>query len=186
MDSHRLILFGHIMAMTGLIAALALEGTTLWFLKRATSYEQAREWIAVWNLLPAVGAPSLLASLGSGLYLATSLGTWGLAWVQIAVPTLVVVAIAGGVTAPRRNQLRATIGTTDTGRLPDDLKMLIRRPFVSASWCLRAALLIGLAFEMTMKPERGVLIMAGFALAGIVWGFRLGATALDGLNRSGA
>src|SRR5262249_42722222 len=168
MDTHHLVLFSHIVAMTGLFAALAIEGTSLRFLRRATSYEQAREWIGVWSVLPAIGAPSLLVALASGIYLASSLGLWSFGWTQMAVPTLVVVAIAGALTAPYRNRVRATVGT-NAGPLSADLKERLRGRLVSASWRVRATLLAGLLFEMTTKPDHGALFMAGFALGGIVW-----------------
>ena len=173
MDLHHLILFSHIAAMTGLFSALAIEGTTLRFLRRATSYEQARGWIDVWSVLPTIGAPSLLIALASGIYLATSLGLWDFGWTRIAIPTLVIVAIAGGITASYRKRVRTTVGT-NIGPLPDDLRKHLRRPLESSSWSLRAALLAGLVFEMTTKPDGALLIMTGFALVGIVGalGFR--------------
>jgi hypothetical protein len=60
--------------MIGLFSTLTSEGVALRSLRRATSYEQAREWTALWALLPASGAPSILLSLASGIYLGTRLG----------------------------------------------------------------------------------------------------------------
>ena len=36
---------------------------------------------------------------------------------------------------------------------------------------IRAALLVGLLFEMTVKPEAGVFAMVAIALLGVTWGF---------------
>src|SRR5262249_40126857 len=63
MDLHRALVLTHVSAMIGLFSALTIEGLALRFLRRAITYEQAREWTAVWTLLPVIGAPSILLSL---------------------------------------------------------------------------------------------------------------------------
>jgi hypothetical protein len=167
MDLRHLLVFTHVAAVVGLFSALALEGVALRFLGRARSYEQAREWTGVWRILPALGAPSLLLVLASGIYLATAFGLWEFGWTRMAVPTIVLVAILGGVLGPHRNRVRAAV-SAHGGALPSDLLAGLRRPLERASWRLRAALLTGLLFEMTMKSEAGLLTMAPFALVGLV------------------
>ena len=167
MDAIDLILFTHLAAMVGLFSALAIEGVTLRFLRNATSYEQARAWIGAWRLLPALGAPSLVIGLASGIYLATVLGLWAFGWTRIAVPTLVVVAVLGAILAPHRKRVQAAIGS-HAGALPIALQAQLRHPLEAASWRLRAAMLLGLMFEMTLKTDAGLLTMAPFAFAGVV------------------
>src|SRR5262245_43092439 len=118
MDLHRIIMFFHVAAMVGLFAALAIEGVSLRSLRRATSYEQAREWAGLWSLLAPVGAPSLVVVLASGIYLATTLGLWEFGWVKVAVPTLVMVAVAGGIVGPHRKRLQKSVAT-NVGVLPN-------------------------------------------------------------------
>ncbi len=167
MDMRHLVLFAHLAAMAGLFSALTLEGVTLRFLGRATSYEQARAWTGTWRLLPVLGAPSLVVGLASGIYLATMLGLWAFGWTRIAVPTLVVVASLGAMLGPHRNRVQTAIGSC-TGTLPPDLRAQLRRPLDTASWRMRAAVLLGLMFEMTLKTDAGLLTMAPFALVGVV------------------
>ena len=170
MDFQRFILFCHVIAMVGLFAAVAIEWVSLRFVRRATSSEQAREWTRLWSLLQPIGIPSVLVILASGIYLATTLGMWAVGWVEVAVPTLVIVAVAGGIVGPRRNRLQAAIAKS-AGPLPADLQIRLRQPLLLASWRFRAALLVGLVFEMVARPESsGVLAMAAFALVGICWG----------------
>ena len=176
MDLHRIIVFLHVAGMAGLFAALAIEGVSLRSLKRATSYEQAREWAGVWTLLVPLGVPSVLVVLASGIYLATTLGLWEFGWVEVAVPTLVLVAVAGGIVGPRRNRLRKSIGT-NAGALPNGLKAELRDVLLVASWRFRAALLLALVFEMTTKLDSGsVLLMLCVAVFSIGWGLPLSRT----------
>jgi hypothetical protein len=156
----------HVAAMVGLFGTVTIEGVALRFLRRATTYEQAREWTRLWTLLPAIGAPSILLSLASGIYLATTLGMWDFRWTQIAVPTLVIVATAGGAIGPRRNRLRSAIGA-NTGPLPVALQDEIRDRLYSISWFVRMALLSGLVVDMVIKPDRAVAMLTLFALLGV-------------------
>jgi hypothetical protein len=170
MEVYRIVVFCHVAAMLGLFAALAIEWVSLRSLRQAASFEQAREWTGLWRLLVPLGAPFALVILASGIYLARTLAAWRLGWVAVAIPTLVVVALAGGIIGPRRNRLKAAIATR-VGPLPSDLRMQASHPLLLASWRFRAALLTGLVFEMTVKPRSGgALVMVAAAFIGIVWG----------------
>ena len=131
-------------------------------------YEQAREWTGLWSLLVPLGLPSLVAVLASGIYLATTLGVWDSGWARAAIPTLVIVAVAGGIVGPRRNRLRAAIAMS-AGPLPRDFRIQLQQPLFPASWRFRAALIVGLVFDMTAKPDvGGVLLISTAAAVGIV------------------
>src|SRR5262245_55985280 len=176
MDLHRIIVFLHVTGMVGLFAALAIEGVSLRALRRAKSYEQAREWAGAWSLLVPLGVPSVLVVLASGIYLATTLGLWQFGWVEVAVPTLVLVALAGGIVGPRRNRLRKST-ETNAGALQNGLKAELRHPLLLASWRFRTALLLALVFEMTTKLDSGsVWVMAGVSVIGIGWGLPISRT----------
>jgi hypothetical protein len=82
MDLHRIILFCHVGAMVVVFITLAVEWVSLGFLRRATTSEQAKNWVALWNLLVPLGLPSFLVVLASGIFLATTLGAWNLDWVR--------------------------------------------------------------------------------------------------------
>jgi hypothetical protein len=170
MDAYRLVLFCHVLAVVGLFAALAVEWVSLHRLRESTSYEVAREWSGLFGLLVPLGMPATLVVLASGIYLATTLRVWELGWVRLAVPTLVVVAVAGAIVGPSRNRLRAAIASGD-GALPQHLVAQLRHPLLMASWRVRLALLAGLLFEMTVKPDlRGdVAVTGGALLVGLAW-----------------
>jgi len=169
MDLHRLMVFFHVAAIVGLFGALVIEGVALRALRYATSYEQAREWAGLWSLLFPIGVPSVVVVLASGVYLATTLGLWEFGWAEVSVPSLVIVAVAGGIVGPRRNRLRATFAAKH-GPLPRSVQIEIRHPLLLASWRLRAALLTGVVFEMTTKLDSGsVLLMTAVGLIAISW-----------------
>src|SRR5262249_5593852 len=77
----RPVLVTHVAATIGLFVALAIEGVALARLRRAMTYEQARDWAGL--LLAPVGLPSFLVVLASGVYLAKTLGAWHLDWASV-------------------------------------------------------------------------------------------------------
>src|SRR5215468_8963761 len=154
MDMLRLILFAHVAATIGIFAALTIEWVGLKHLSQATSYEQAREWARLWRFLAPLGVPSVLVVLVSGIYMATTLGAWTFAWTKVALPTLVIVAIAGRVVGPRQARLMSAIATK-AGPLPPSLSRDLKQPLFLRSLRFRAALV-------------------GFALAGVVWAMAAG------------
>jgi hypothetical protein len=170
MDFFRTVVFVHVTAAVGLFISLSIEWLILRGLGRATSYEQAREWMHVWPLLGRIGAPSVLTSLASGIYLARALGMWQVSWVAVAIPTMVAMGVLGGTTAPSRKRIAAALGAQG-GALPDDLKRQLRHiGWLAASLRIRTALIGGLLFEMTAKPNAGLLAMGVIAAAGLAWG----------------
>ena len=89
--------------------------------------------------------------LASGIWLASTLRWWSLGWVKMAVPALVLVAIAGAVVAPRRKRIRAVL-ERGSGSLPDDVVGALRNGLLVGSLWARSALLLALVFAMTVKP----------------------------------
>jgi hypothetical protein len=165
---YRLMTFVHVASAAAMLATLAIEWVSLRGLARSTTYEQAREWSGLWGLLLPLGLPAILLALSSGVYLATTLEAWELGWVTVAMPTLVLIALAGATVGPRRNRLRSVLAT-GTGLLSSAVQLQLRHPLLQASWRWRAALLSGLLFVMTVRPESGVWVIGGFALLGVVW-----------------
>ena len=103
MNTYSSVVFLHVVAAIGLFAALVIEWMSLRLLQRSASYEQGRESMAVWGLVAKVGGPATLVALASGIYLARSISAWNLSWVAVAIPTLVVIAIAGIPSAGSEN-----------------------------------------------------------------------------------
>jgi len=170
MDVRHIMIFCHVAGMVGLFVALAIERIGLGGARRATSYEQARDWVRLWGLLPPIGIPSVLIVLATGVYLATTLGLWEFGWARVAVPTLLMVAVAGAIVGPRRNRLRAAVATS-TGPLPEGVLEELGHPLLRASWSVRAMLLLSLVFEMTTKLDTGSFMLVGVAtFVGSAWG----------------
>src|SRR5262245_21501208 len=155
--------------MVGVFAGLTIEKISVRSLRLATTFEEARQGIALWPLLQRIGLPSYLVILLSGIYLATSLAVWEFSWASVAVPTLVLVTVAAAVLGPQRGRIRAATAT-GIGPLTDNARLTLRDPLIPASWRFRTALLSGVVLEMTTKPDyAGVLIIILAGVIGIAW-----------------
>jgi hypothetical protein len=161
MSVYGTIIFLHVVCVLGMFSALALEGLSLRRVRGATSVEQAREWTRVWSLLLPIGMPSLFGALGSGVYLAATIHAWELSWVQLALPCLVLVAIAGALVGPKRARAAKAL---ETGTLSTAL----RDPLFEASWRFRAALLTGVVYAMTARPPQAWPIAIAAGLIGLL------------------
>lgn len=169
MNTYSSVVFLHVIAAIGLFAALVIEWMSLRLLQRSASYEQGRESMAVWGLVAKVGGPATLVALASGIYLARTIGAWNLSWVAVAIPTMIVIAIAGVPSARIRKRL-ANLIAVNAGRLPDELRTQLTPRTWTASLRVRTALLLGLVYEMTAKPTEGVVAIVAFAVLGLAWG----------------
>jgi hypothetical protein len=169
MNTYSSVVFLHVIAAIGLFAALVIEWMSLRLLQRSASYEQGRESMAVWGLVAKVGGPATLVALASGIYLARTIGAWNLSWVAVAIPTMIVIAIAGVPSARFRKRL-ANLIAVNAGRLPDELRTQLTPRTWTASLRVRTALLLGLVYEMTAKPTEGVVAIVAFAVLGLAWG----------------
>jgi hypothetical protein len=169
MNTYSSVVFLHVTAAIGLFAALVIEWMSLRLLQRSASYEQGRESMAVWGLVAKVGGPATLVALASGIYLARSISAWNRSWVAVAIPTMIVIAIAGVPSARIRKRLAKLIAV-NAGSLPDELRTQLTPRTWTASLRVRTALLLGLVYEMTAKPTEGVLAIVAFAVLGLAWG----------------
>ena len=173
MNLYRALVFVHVAGVLGMAAALAIEWVSWRLLRRSATYEQGRDSLAVWALVARMGAPALIAVLASGVYLARAAAAWNRSWVAVAIPTMIVMAIAGAVIGPVRNRIAKRLDGM-VGRLPADVKGQLTPRNWTGSLRLRTALLLGLVYEMTVKPADGVVAIVVFALAGLIWAVLLG------------
>lgn len=176
MTFYSIALFLHIVGALGLFVALGLEWVSLLYLRRATTIEQAREWLSVLGLLRWVGPTSMGIILLPGFYMMATV--WrGAAWIGVALAAMILLAVIGAaVTGPRM----ATIGravATESGSLSLAFRQRLHDPFLWASIQIRVAIALGIVFLMTVKPGLGgalltvgVALILGLASALPMWG----------------
>ena len=163
---YRLALFFHILGAFGLIAALAIEAISLPGLRRAQRAEDARPWLTGMRVNRIAGPLSIALILVTGLYMtATSWGAQG--WIIVALGTLVLIAVLGGVLTGIRMARMGPRIFAATGVLTAELAAMLQDPVLLVSARIRMALVIGVLFLMTVKPTVVPSLLA-VAVAGVL------------------
>lgn len=166
---YSLALFFHVLAAIGMFAALGIEWTTLRNLARATSGEEARDWLGHFAILRRLYPLSFVTILVTGVYMMT-LAWGGEPWIAVGLlGMLALPAIAGVMTARRVRRIGPELG--ESVELDGSLKARLADSALQRSHRLRAGLAVGIVFLMTVKPGWvGSLaaILAFTALGGLV------------------
>lgn len=161
---YSIALFLHIVGALVLFVALGLEWTSLLYLRRAATTEQAREWLKIFTSLRRLYPISWIVILIPGFYMAATV--WGgVAWITVALAAVILLAVLGAALAGRR---MAAIGQSvagESGPLSATLHSRLEDPLLWASLRVRTAIALGIVFLMTVKPGLiGALITMGVAV----------------------
>jgi hypothetical protein len=163
MSFYSVALFLHIVGVLGLFVTLGLEWASLVYLRRATTAEQAREWLSVFGLLRRMGPTSLVTTLLPGLYMAATVWGW-VAWIGVALAAMLLLPVFGARNGSRMAAIGQT-AATESGLLSPTIRQRLRDPFLWTSVQLRATILLGIVFLMTVKPDLiGSLLTIGAAV----------------------
>jgi uncharacterized membrane protein len=147
--------FVHIVSAMGVFCALGIEAIALYQDRRAVDATQAEiassGLRAAHRIAPLAGA----ATVVSGWYLTQTVWGWHAGWITISLACVMIVAAISATTAAGQAHVRA-------GRTRARVRM-------SPSFTLRAGLLVGILFLMTVKPPFAVSLIAVTIAAGAGW-----------------
>jgi hypothetical protein len=144
-------LFLHIVGALLLFAALTLDGIALRQLRRATTPEQVRDSAGIAGLTRLVGQVAALAILVPGLYLTAT--SWGwVPWILAGLAAWVFTAVLGTVVAVRPGAMGRSAAAGGK-RLSPELAAELRNPIPLVACRLRVAIVLGVVFLMTAKPD---------------------------------
>jgi hypothetical protein len=158
-------LFLHITGVIGMFigyGALVL-GTIA--LRRATRLEQVRAIATALtygrrigfehvSVIDALVVASVLVIAFTGLDMARYTGDWRSGWVEVAIATFLVMAPIGPlVINPRLHAVALAAGGEAMGEVPIQLDSLLRDAVLTMALRVSLAVLVGLAFLMTVKPS---------------------------------
>ncbi len=166
MTIYSAVLFVHVVSALGIFAALSFEAATLRRLRGSAGSRDARVWLEYSPDLPAWGLAAFVFMLFSGIYLATEMSGWALAWVRVAMGTLILLAPLGGISGRKMRAIRLACVAEEGAGLPG----MLRDPFLKVSINLRIALVLGVVLLMTSKPDllESLGAIVGFTVLGLV------------------
>jgi hypothetical protein len=165
MSAYSIALFLHLVGVLALFAGIGIEQVALRQLRNARSVAQVREWMTLMRSRRRIDGPAALVLLLSGGYLIGH-GAGYHAWVGAGLAGMVLMAVLGaGVGRPRFVAIgRALAQAGDP--LPSSLRARLEDPVLRYSAAARAALGLGVVFDMVVKPgAAGAIIVLAAALA---------------------
>ena len=175
MTLYPVALFLHIVGALGLFTALALEWTSLRQLRRAATAEQAREWLGAVRLVRLVGPASLVVLLVPGLYMTATAWGW-VPWITVALGAMALLPPLGAFNGLRLARIGPVVAA-EQGPLSPGVRRRLREPLLWTSVQTRAALVLGIVFLMTVKPDLsgalltvGTAVVLGLAASWPAWG----------------
>ena len=165
MSLYSIFVFLHVVGALGLFAGIGLEQVALANLRGCSTIAQAREWIALLGGLRRIDAPSGLLILATGFYMVAA--RWGhQAWIGLAILGMVVMAFLGvALTARRAAAIRKALPDVE-GPIPAALRHHLNDRVLRTAASLRAALALGIVFNMSVRPVSvAALVVMVVALA---------------------
>jgi hypothetical protein len=167
MSIYSTVLFVHIVGAIGYFLDIGCLLLILVGWRRAQRVEEVRALLHLNNLSAPFGAGSAVVLLIAGLYLALSAWSLLTGWILVAlISLLLIVPTTAVLIAPRRSALVKQLEReAPDGALSLALKQRLHDPVLLATVQTVAALLLGIVFLMTTKPDlAGSLIVMAVAL----------------------
>lgn len=155
MSIYNIVLFVHVIGAIGYALSIGTWLLILLGFWRARRIEQVRTLIYLNDLSGPLGAGSAVLLLAAGLYLA--LTAWSLltGWILVALISLLLMVPTNALLiAPRRRTLvQLAREEAPDGEISEALKQRLHDPVLWTMPQMIAALLLGLIFLMTTKPD---------------------------------
>jgi hypothetical protein len=158
METFEAVLYIHVIATLGLVAAMGAEALIVRQLRRTT---QEQDSVHLASPAPAIGIAAsvcLLVLLLSGGYLTDRSQLWTMAWPKIAVAIVITFGALGGLSNRR---LRKVIRSST--------EVQSQAPFLATSLGIRTGLVLAAVWLMTAKPGFVESLAVALVSAGISW-----------------
>jgi hypothetical protein len=174
MSIYNIVLFVHVIGAIGYFLGMGILLFILLGLRRAQRVEHVRALIHLNGLSAPVSAAGAVLLLLTGLYMA--LTAWSLltSWILVAlISLLLMVPTSAALIAPRRSAIVKQLAReAPGGELSRALERHIDDPVLATVCTTVAALLLGLVFLMTTKPNLvgSLIVMVVALLLGLATG----------------
>jgi Predicted integral membrane protein (DUF2269) len=173
MSSYTIALFFHVSGAIGYCVGIGAWVFSLLVLRRAQRVEQVRILINLTNLAGPFSGICVLLLLASGLYMAFTAWSLRTGWILVALISLILMIPSSAILiARRRSALDRLAREAPDGALSATLAQRTHDPVLPTVMQTIAALLLGLVFLMTTKPELAIslVVMVVALLLGLASG----------------
>jgi hypothetical protein len=177
MNLYSLALFVHLVGVLAIFAGIGVWFFAALALRHAKEVAQIRALAGLTGASGNVAVGGVLLVAVGGIYMALTTLGWQTAWIDVATVSFALLAPFGvAVIDPRIRALAKAADMAPDGPLPEPLVSRTRSPLLSGGLSLYFAVLLGIVFLMTTKPQLvvSVVVMAsalalGLMVAALLW-----------------
>jgi hypothetical protein len=169
MNYYLIAKFVHIVGALGMFVALGVEWLSLRNLRQAASITQVHEWARIARGVQRLGGVSMVAILISGFYM-MAVARFDAAWLVVAFGSLILLGLLAGIVTGRRMAIIQRSISKEIESISPLLYQLLHQPLLWIVIQLRVAVVLGIVFLMTVKPDLtgSLLTMSLATILGLV------------------
>ena len=168
MDTYRVVLYIHLLALLLGIGAGSVLLTCLFQLRAAGTVEQAVPWGIVSGKVARLFPVAILGLFLTGAYMTHKLWTWNTAWIDVAIAGLVLLGVqGGGIAEHTAKKLQAAMMANGPGPLGPAARRMTLHPGLWVAELANLGIVLGIVWNMTEKPGWGesiASVLVGYAV----------------------
>lgn len=170
-EAEQIAIFIHLVGLAVLAGAMGLEIAIITMMRRAKGVQELRVWAGLgkiiddFKLMPGAVVVLIL----SGGYLVDKAGEeWGDGWISFSLLAVIVATAAGlAVIAPRFKSIGTAASSASDGPVPPAIASQVNDPLLIAAVHGNAGLLVGIIWNMTIRPGSVGALLAVVLLAAV-------------------
>jgi uncharacterized membrane protein len=170
-DGRDIGIFIHVLAVFALGGAISISVISLTMMRNVATVQEVRAWGLLGRLLAQYYVPTVtgFVLLLSGAYLVEETGwAWSDGWIAYSAIALVVAMAVGlFVITPRMKAIGMAAGPAPEGPVPEAVRAGLRDPVLIGATHMNALLAGGIIWNMTVRPDDVVSLVALLVAAGI-------------------
>jgi hypothetical protein len=168
MDTYRVVLYIHLLALLLGIGAGSVLLTCLFQLRAAGTVEQAVPWGVVSGKVARLFPVAILGLFLTGAYMTHKLWTWDTAWIDVAIAGLVLLGVqGGGIAEHTAKKLQAAMMANGPGPLGPEARRMTLHPGLWVVELANLGIVLAIVWNMTEKPGWGesiASVLIGYAV----------------------
>ena len=154
MDTYHVMLYIHLLSLLVGFSAGMIETVCLFRLRAANTLEAAAPWGQLAGEIEKAFPVAIVGLFVTGAYMTSDVWTWGTSWIVLPIVGLAVLSVQGPLVAGRRGHaLKAALMANGPGPLGPEAQRMTRDRALWAAALTNEALVLGVIWVMTLKPE---------------------------------
>lgn len=156
LNTYHVMLYIHFLSLLVGFSAGMIETVCLFRLRAANTLETAAPWGQLAGQIEKAFPVAIVGLFVTGAYMTSDVWSWGDSWIVLPLVGLAVLALQGPLVAGRRGHaVKAALMSNGPGPLGPEAQRLTRDRALWSAAMTNAAVVLGIIWVMTLKPDWG-------------------------------